>query len=138
MSAGTGVTHSEKNPSPVQPLHLMQIWILPERRGMTPSYEQKYFSDDDRRGRFRLIASPDGAEDSVTIHQDARVYASVLRPGESASHTFAPGRHGWLHVSRGTATVNGEELRAGDAVAVSDEASITVTGDGDLLLFDLN
>jgi redox-sensitive bicupin YhaK (pirin superfamily) len=138
MSAGTGVRHSEMNPSPAQWLHLLQIWILPARNGMTPSYEQKMFDKSERQGRLRLVASPDGADGSVTIHQDVRLYASLL-DGEEVSHTFAKGRFGWLHVARGNAVVNGVEMHAGDGAAIEDEASLTITGDGaEVLLFDLN
>jgi len=138
MSAGTGVRHSEMNPSPAQWLHLLQIWILPARNGMTPSYEQKMFDKSERQGRLRLVASPDGADGSVTIHQDVRLYASLL-DGEEVSHTFAKERYGWLHVARGNAVVNGIEMHAGDGAAIEDEASLTITGDGaEVLLFDLN
>jgi redox-sensitive bicupin YhaK (pirin superfamily) len=138
MSAGTGVRHSEMNPSPAQWLHLLQIWILPARNGMTPSYEQKMFDKNERQGRLRLVASPDGADGSVTIHQDVRLYASLL-DGEEVTHTFANGRYGWLHVARGNAIVNGIEMKAGDGAAIEDEASLTITGDGaEVLLFDLN
>jgi redox-sensitive bicupin YhaK (pirin superfamily) len=126
------------NPSPAQWLHLLQIWILPDRTGITPSYEQKMFETSERRGRLRLVASPDGADGSVTIHQDVRLYATLL-DGEEVSHTFDRDRHGWLHVARGNAVVNGIELKAGDGAAISDETSLTIKGDGaEVLLFDLN
>lgn len=138
MSAGTGVRHSEMNPSPAQWLHLLQIWIMPDRTGITPSYEQKMFEPAERQGRLRLVASPDGAGGSVTIHQDVRLYASLL-DGEEVSHAFDKGRYGWLHVARGNAVVNGIELGAGDGAAITDERSLTITGDGaEVLLFDLN
>ena len=138
MSAGTGVRHSEMNPSPAQWLHLLQIWIVPDRMGITPSYEQKMFETSERRGRLRLVASPDGADGSVSIHQDVRLYATLL-DGEEVSHDFDNGRHGWLHVARGSAVVNGIELRAGDGAAISDEKSLMIKGDGaEVLLFDLN
>jgi redox-sensitive bicupin YhaK (pirin superfamily) len=138
MSAGTGVRHSEKNPSPAQWLHLLQIWIVPDRTGITPSYEQKMFEPAERQGRLRLVASPDGADGSVTIHQDVRLYASLL-DGEEVSHEFDKGRYGWLHVASGNAIVNGIELKAGDGVAITDEKSLTIKGDGaEVLLFDLN
>jgi redox-sensitive bicupin YhaK (pirin superfamily) len=137
MSAGTGVHHSEMNPSPAQWLHLLQIWIVPDRAGITPSYEQKMFETAERQGRLRLVASPDGADGSVTIHQDVRLYATLL-DGEEVSHDFDKGRHGWLHVTRGSAAVNGIELRAGDGAAISEEKSLTIKGDGaEVLLFDL-
>src|SRR6185369_5790306 len=128
MSAGTGVRHSEMNPSPAQWLHLLQIWILPERAGITPGYEQKMFDRSERQGRLRLVASPDGAEGSVTIHQDVRLYATLLDGGEEVTHTFAGGRYGWLHVAKGDAVVNGIELKAGDGAAISDESSLTIKG----------
>ncbi len=139
MSAGTGVTHSEQNPSPAEPVHFLQIWLLPEQRGLEPSYEQRAFSDDERRGRLRLVASPDGADGSITIHQDARLYVTLLGDGETVSHALAPGRHAWLHVARGKVTVGDQSLAAGDGAAISDQASVEVTGAGDaeLLLFDL-
>jgi quercetin 2,3-dioxygenase len=138
MSAGTGVRHSEMNPSPAQWLHLLQIWIVPDRTGITPSYEQKMFEPAERQGRLRLVASPDGADGSVTIHQDVRLYASLL-DGEEVSHALDKGRHAWLHVARGNAVVNGIELKAGDGAAISDEQSLTIKGDGaEVLLFDLN
>lgn len=139
MSAGTGVRHSEVNPSADTPLHLLQIWLLPERSGITPGYEQKAFSQDERGGKLRLVASQDGREGSVTIHQDAELYASILGDGESVTHEFRPNRHGWLHVARGNASVNGVALKEGDGVAISDEKSVTIDGHGaEILLFDLN
>jgi len=137
MSAGTGVRHSEVNPSPVQWLHLLQIWILPEREGITPGYEQKMFEKDERQGRLRLVASPDGADGSVTIHQDVRLYATLLDEQE-VTHTFDEKRYGWLHVARGVATLNGIEMRQGDGAAIADEKTITIGGTGEVLLFDLN
>jgi redox-sensitive bicupin YhaK (pirin superfamily) len=139
MSAGTGVTHSEFNASDTEPVHLLQIWILPDRNGDVPSYEEAEFTADDKRGRLRLIASPDGRDGSVTIHADARVFASVLGDNESVSHAVAPGRHVWVHVATGSVEVAGERLTAGDAIAISDgdEISITGIGDGEVLLFDL-
>ena len=139
MSAGTGVRHSEANPSPAERVHLLQIWIEPARTGIAPSYEQKAFPDEDKRGRLRLVASPDAADGSVTIHQDARVYATVLGAEQSATHRLAPGRHAWVHVARGALTLNGQRLGAGDGAAVSGEASVTLVGapEGEALLFDL-
>lgn len=139
MSAGTGVTHSEFNASDTEPVHLLQIWILPDRNGDVPSYEEAEFTADDKRGRLRLIASPDGRDGSVTIHADARVFASVLGDNERVSHAVAPGRHVWVHVATGSVEVAGERLTAGDAIAISDgdEISITGIGDGEVLLFDL-
>jgi len=137
MSAGTGVRHSEKNSSPTEPVHLLQIWILPDRGGITPSYEQKMFEKSERQGTLRLVASPDGAEGSVTIHQDVRLYATLL-DGEEVKHQFSNDRHGWLHVARGRIMVNGMELGDGDGLAISDENEIAISGQGEVLLFDLN
>ncbi len=139
MSAGTGVLHSEFNHSKTDPVHLLQIWILPDRAGLTPSYEQTFFPEDDKRGRLRLVASPDGADGSVTIHQDARLYATLLAPGEEVSHALAPGRHAWVHVARGKASLNGQPLEAGDGAAISGEERVALRGDGhaEVLLFDL-
>ncbi len=139
MSAGTGVRHSEANPSTTEPVHLLQIWIEPAKAGIEPGYEQKAFADEDKRGRLRLVASPDGAEGSVTIHQDARVYATLLGAGQPVVHPLAPGRHAWVHVARGELTLNGERLAAGDGAAIDAEASVTLVGeqDAEALLFDL-
>jgi redox-sensitive bicupin YhaK (pirin superfamily) len=139
MSAGTGVRHSEFNPSDAEPVHFYQIWLLPERKGIRPSYEQTFFAEDEKRGKLRLVASPDGADGSLTIHQDARVYLSTLHPGESVSHALRAGRHAWLQVLRGRAGVNGALLGAGDGLAVSDERGLTVVGEqpGEVMLFDL-
>jgi redox-sensitive bicupin YhaK (pirin superfamily) len=140
MTAGTGVLHSEFNPSETEPLHLLQIWLTPERRGLTPSYEQKAFSEADRRGRWKLVASHDGREGSVTIRQDAELYATILEPGESSTHAFRNGRHAWLQVARGAVTLNGRPLKEGDGVAVSEETALTATATqpAEVLLFDLN
>ena len=139
MSAGTGVRHSEFNASPTAPVHFLQIWIEPARTGIAPGYEQKVFAEADKRGRLRLVASPDGAEDSLTIHQDARLYATVLAPGQAVAHPLARGRHAWVQVTRGTLTVGGEPLAQGDGAAISDEATVSLVGetDAEALLFDL-
>ena len=139
MSAGTGVLHSEFNHSKTDPVHLLQIWLLPARNGLAPSYEQTFFPDEEKRGRLRLVASPDAADGSVRIHQDARLYATLLAPGEEATHALAPGRHAWVHVARGKASLNGQPLEAGDGAAVSAEEQLTLRGDGhaEVLLFDL-
>jgi redox-sensitive bicupin YhaK (pirin superfamily) len=139
MTAGTGVTHSEFNPSDKEPVHLLQIWLFPDRKGLTPGYQQRVFTDAEKAGRWRLVASPDGADASLGIHQDARVYQAKLAAGETVTHELKPGRAAFLHVATGSATVNGEKLVAGDAVAVENEAEVTVTGDaaGEVLLFDL-
>ncbi len=139
MSAGTGVTHSEYNASKKDPVHLLQIWILPSRPGLPSGYEQKYFNDAEKRGRLRLVASPDGADGSVRIQQNARVFASSLESAQSVSHEFEKGRLGWLHVARGSAEVNGTALKAGDGVGISDLAKLTIRSKdrGEILLFDL-
>jgi len=139
MSAGTGVTHSEANPSREEAVHLLQIWILPATTGQEPSYEQKAFSEDQKQGRLCLVASEDGRDDSVTVHQDASVYASVLSKDEEVIHSLAPGRHAWLQVARGGITLNGEVLDQGDGAAISSEEKISLRGsqDAEVLLFDL-
>jgi len=128
MTAGTGVTHSEFNDSKTDPVHLLQIWILPERKGLTPSYEQRFFADDEKRGRLRLVASPEASDGSVKIHQDARVYASLLGAGEEVTHPLAAGRAAWVQVARGNVTLNGQLLNAGAAAAVSDESAVVLRG----------
>lgn len=139
MSAGTGILHSEFNHSKSEPVRLLQIWILPERRGIRPSYEQKAFASADRRGRLCLVASPDRAEGSLLLHQDARVYAALLAGGERIGHALGPGRHAWIHVARGKARVGDYELREGDGAAISGRAFVELSGidDTELLLFDL-
>jgi hypothetical protein len=139
MSAGTGVMHSEFNHSKTDRVHLLQIWLLPDRTGLAPSYEQTFFADEEKRGRLRLVASPDGAEGSVRIHQDARLYATLLAPGEEVAHALAPGRHAWVHVARGKASLDGQPLEAGDGAAVSAQERLTLRGEGhaEVLLFDL-
>jgi hypothetical protein len=139
MSAGTGVRHSEANASKTEAAHLLQIWILPDRRGHEPGYEQKAFPEAEKRGRLRLIASPDGVDGSVTIHQDAKLYASLLNPGQAVKHELGKGRHAWLQVARGAVELNGQSLNQGDGAAISDEPQLTVkaTKDAEVLLFDL-
>ena len=139
MTAGTGVTHSEANSSETDAVHLLQIWILPGVPRLEPGYEQKTFSDDEKRNQLRLIASADGRNGAVTIHQDASVYASVLEPGRQLVHQMAPGRHAWIQVARGAVTVSGNELDQGDGAAVSDEPIVTIAGreQAEVLLFDL-
>jgi len=140
MSAGTGVTHSEFNPSREEPVHLLQIWLLPRQRGLAPGYEEKRFAPETRRGDFRLIAARDGRDGAVTIHQDADLWTALLEPSASVRHAFETGRHAWLHVAVGTVTANGVKLRAGDGAALSDEQAIEVTASdrAEILLFDLN
>jgi quercetin 2,3-dioxygenase len=139
MSAGTGVRHSEANASEVEAAHLLQIWILPDRNGHKPGYEQKSFPESEKRGKFRLIAGPDGKDGSVTIHQDARLYVSLLEPGQKVKHELGDGRYAWLQVAKGTVELNGKSLKQGDGAAVSDERQLIVTGlsDAEVLLFDL-
>ena len=140
MSAGKGVLHSEFNASPSEPVHLLQIWILPNVTGIRPSYEQKLFAAEEKRGRLRLIASGDGASGSLTLHQDARVYATVLALDRPVGHELASGRLAYVHVARGTATVNGATLGAGDGVKLAREERVDLAGaDGgaEVLLFDL-
>ena len=139
MSAGTGVTHSEFNASKSELVHFLQIWILPERPGGKPGYEQKAFSEAERKGNFRLVASPDGRDGSVTIRQDMSLYAALPRTGEVLRHALAPGRHAWVHVARGQVELGGEQLEAGDAVAISDARGLELSGSdsSEVLLFDL-
>jgi redox-sensitive bicupin YhaK (pirin superfamily) len=136
MSAGTGVMHSEKNAS-AMPVHFLQIWIQPERSGITPSYEQKAFPASERENRLRLVASHDGRDGSLTIHQDVDLYTTTLRDA-SVTFDFRPNRYGWLQVARGFIKLNGQELRAGDGAAIEKESQVTIAGDGEALLFDLN
>ncbi len=139
MSAGTGVTHSESNPSSDEAVHLLQIWILPAREGIKPDYEEKKFPDEEKHNQLRLIISPEGDDGSVRINQDARVYASVLEPQSEVSHELAEGRHAWLQVAAGTVSLNGTELIQGDGAAISDETSIKIASldHSEVLLFDL-
>jgi redox-sensitive bicupin YhaK (pirin superfamily) len=131
--------HSEKNPSPDTPVHFYQIWILPDRRGITPSYEQKTFTEGDRSGRLRLVASPDGRDGSVTIHQDVALYSAIVDDHQPAlTYELQPNRHGWLQVARGEVELNGQKLAAGDGAAISAERQLTLRGAGEVLLFDLN
>jgi redox-sensitive bicupin YhaK (pirin superfamily) len=139
MSAGTGVTHSEANPSPDEPVHLLQIWILPNEQNLPPEYEEKKFSDDEKRNRLRLIVSPDGSEGSVTIHQDAKIYASLLGDRQEVVHTLENDRSAWLQVAAGSVTLNDVALQQGDGAAVSQESNLRITArePAEVLLFDL-
>jgi quercetin 2,3-dioxygenase len=139
MSAGTGVRHSEFNPSLDERVHFLQIWIEPKFTGLRPSYEEKEFGAAEKKGRMRLIASPDGHEGSVIIHQDARVYASLLDGKEAVAHSLAPGRRAYIHVARGAVRVNGMPLEAGDGVKVDNTSKIALEEgrDAEVLLFDL-
>ena len=139
MTAGTGVRHSEFNPSDTEWVHLYQIWLLAQRKGLKPSYEQLAVAQDDQRGRFRLVASPEGADGSLTIHQDARLYLASLSPGEGTAHEIDRGRGAWLQVLRGSVNVLGHDFVAGDGVAVTDENAVSVhaAAPSEVLLFDL-
>jgi len=139
MTAGTGVRHSEFNPSDKEAVHLYQIWLLPERTGLKPSYQELALSEAQKRGRFRLVASPDGADGSLTIHQDARLYLASLLPGQAVAHPIEPGRAAWLQVLRGSVNVLGNDLSAGDGLAISDENIVAARAptDSEVLLFDL-
>ncbi len=139
MSAGTGVMHSEFNHSQSEPGHFLQIWILPERKGLVPGYEQRTFSTQEKRGRLRLVASRDGRDGSVTIHQDADLYATVLESGEGVTHALRPGRAAWLQVARGKVLVNGTALETGDGASVAGEPALEIEGKeaAEVLLFDL-
>jgi quercetin 2,3-dioxygenase len=139
MSAGTGVTHSEFNASETEQVHLYQIWMFPEKKGLKPTYDQKNFSDSEKRGKLRLIASPDGRDGSVKIRQDNELYATVLGEGESVKHALKPERHAYVQVARGSVTLNGQKLGEGDGAAISAEKSVEISGvkDAEVLLFDL-
>lgn len=139
ISAGTGITHSEFNPSPSEPVHFYQIWLFPESRDLPPSYEQQHFDDSEMHNALRLVASPDGEQGSLTIHQDARVYLAKLDPNASIDVAIGPGRHAWLQVLRGSVTLNDQELETSDGAVVSDESqlNITATTPAEIMLFDL-
>ena len=140
MSAGTGIRHSEFNHSKTEPVHFLQIWVVPDRQGIAPRYEQKTFPDADKRGRLRLVGSSDGRDGSVVIHQDAKIFAALLNTGDHVTHALPHERKAWLQVVRGTVAMNGLELHTGDGAAVEDEPALTVTAklDGtEILVFDL-
>jgi redox-sensitive bicupin YhaK (pirin superfamily) len=139
MSAGTGVEHSEFNASKTEPVHFLQIWIKPERDRMRPSYEERTYADDEKRGRLRLVAARDGRDGAVVVHQDVDLYAALLRSGETVTHKLRPGRKIWFQVARGSVSVNGTQLGAGDGAAIADEerVEINAAGDAEILLFDM-
>lgn len=140
MTAGTGVVHSEFNNSPTDPAHLLQIWIFPEKRGLPPGYEDKHFGDDEKLNRLRLLASPDGADDSLILFQEASVYASILEKGKEVRHTLPAGRHAWIQVAKGDIVVNGKPLKEGDGGSISDESELAIVGASEraeFLLFEL-
>jgi redox-sensitive bicupin YhaK (pirin superfamily) len=139
MSAGTGVVHSEFNASKTDEVHFLQIWLMPSQRGIKPGYEQKNFSDDEKRGQLRLVASPDGADGSITIHTDARVYAGLFGKGQTAELPLQSGRGAWVHVARGNVKVNDQTLGEGDGLAIENEAQLRIAGidSGEVIVFDL-
>jgi redox-sensitive bicupin YhaK (pirin superfamily) len=140
MSAGTGIRHSEFNHSKQEPVHFLQIWVMPDREGLPPRYDQKTFAEADKRGRLRLVASPDGRDGSVLIHQDAEIFAALLNSGDAVKHDLKAGRKGWVQVIRGAVAVNGEAVRTGDGVALENETALTITSradDSEVLVFDL-
>jgi hypothetical protein len=139
MSAGSGVQHSEFNHSQSELVHFLQIWIIPDRQGLAPGYAEAKFTDEDKRGRLRLIVSGDGRDGSLSIHQDADLYATVLYPGETVEHRYAPGRNGWIQLARGAVTVNNTALAAGDGAAIANEDRLTIRGESaaEILLFDM-
>jgi redox-sensitive bicupin YhaK (pirin superfamily) len=140
MSAGTGIRHSEFNPSPSEPVHFLQIWLLPERTGLRPGYEQQHFPEAEKRGLLRLIAARDGREGAITIHQDVDLYAALLDAGQAVSHRVGDGRGAWVQVAAGSVTLNGHRLTAGDGAAAIGEPVLEVVGTEpvEVLLFDLN
>ena len=139
MSAGTGIRHSEFNPSATDPVHLYQIWLLPERNGLPPSYEQKAFAKGEQHNALRLVASPDARDGSLTIHQDARIYLSQIDANKTISHTLKKGRAAWLQTLRGALEVNGQRLEAGDGAAIESETDLQLkaAADAEIVLFDL-
>jgi len=139
MSAGTGVVHSEFNGSKTEPVHFLQIWIVPAARGVKPRYEDRAFAAEGRRNQWQLIISPDGADGSLDVHQDARMYATELAAGQSLARALAPGRNAWVQIASGSVTLNGQTLVAGDGAAVTDESALTIaaTEAAEVLLFDV-
>lgn len=139
MSAGTGVQHSEFNPSPDEPVHLLQIWIMPNKQGLMPGYQQKNFSLEEKRGRWCLLTSPDAEQVPLVIHQDVRIFATRMDGAETLDYLLAAGRKAYLHIARGSVQANGNALAAGDALMISDEPVIALSGarDAEVLLFDL-
>jgi redox-sensitive bicupin YhaK (pirin superfamily) len=139
MTAGTGVRHSEMNASKTEPVHFFQIWIVPEAESIAPGYEQKLFAPEEKSGRLRLVASRDGREGSLKIHQDVSVYNALLKGGEAVEHRLEPGRHAWLQVVKGTVELNGTRLGVGDGAAISEETALTINAEeeAEIMLFDL-
>ena len=138
MSAGTGVTHSEYNHSKVEPVHLLQIWLLPREKGIPPGYEQRAFPPDEKRGKFRLVAAPDGRQGAVTVHQNVDLWVAALEPGERVAHRLPPNHHAWVQVARGAVTLNGIPLEAGDGAAAVEEEILELSANdaSEILLFD--
>ena len=139
MTAGRGIRHSEFNASPSEPAHLLQVWLLPARPGLEPSYSQRHFDVAEKQGRWRVVASADGRDGSLLVHQDVQLLAALLAPGETVDYALATDRHAWLQVARGTVELNGQQFAAGDGAAISDETQLRLTGieSADVLLFDL-
>jgi redox-sensitive bicupin YhaK (pirin superfamily) len=140
MSAGTGIRHSEFNHSKTEPVHFLQIWVMPDHEGIAPRYEQKRFPDDEKRGRLRLVGSPDGHDGSIVIHQDVRLFAALMNTGEQVTHALSPGRKAWLQVVRGAVQLNGHEMNAGDGAAAEAEPAMSVVANkagAEVLVFDL-
>ncbi len=139
MSAGTGIFHSEFNSSKTDPVHFLQIWILPAQQGLKPSYEQKTFSEEEKRGTLRLVGSQDGRNGSITIHQDVDLYTTLLKEAEEVTHRLKGERRAWVQVTRGSVQLNGQQLDSGDGAAISQEEYIAIKGtsDAEVLLFDI-
>lgn len=139
MSAGTGITHSEFNASQTDPVHFLQIWIIPDTQGLPPRYEQRAFPLEEKKGKLRLIAAKDGREGAVTIHQDVDLYTSILEAGDVVTYALKPNRYGWLQIAQGVAILNGQELRAGDGVQISSSEQLQISTHigAEILLFDL-
>jgi redox-sensitive bicupin YhaK (pirin superfamily) len=139
MTAGTGVQHSEFNHSQTELVHFFQVWLFPDKRGLAPEYEEKHFDDDAKRGRLKLVASRDGRDDTVLIHQDTDLYSALLAAGQEVTHTTERIRKGWVQIASGAVAVNGENLAAGDGAAIAYEETVTIraTADSELLLFDM-
>ena len=139
MSAGTGVVHSEYNQSKTEPVHFLQIWIIPDEQGIQPGYEQKFFPDEDKRGRLCIVVSPDGRDRSIRIHQNALIFSTLVDGEERVEHDLADGRQAYVHVARGNVTINGEALKSGDALKIRDERNVTIERgeQAEVLLFDL-
>jgi redox-sensitive bicupin YhaK (pirin superfamily) len=139
MSAGTGISHSEFNHSQTDPVHFLQIWIIPDQQGLQPSYEQRDFPLEEKRGKLRLIAAKDGRDDAVTVHQDVDLFVTLLVSGEQVIHQLRPNRHAWVQVARGAVMLNGMSLKAGDGAAISEEEKLEISANdtSEILLFDL-